>query len=619
MKLLILFLFSSLTYAQTFKVHELKSLKEIPVPGPSEEVLAKFIKNKKAAIQLGKALFWDMRVGSDNKTACASCHFHAGADNRIKNQINPGLLAKDIAFQFGRTNHTLKKEDFPLALDSNEVISSQGVFHAEFKSVDSRRFGPDECKVEVDGVFHGLAYGRYPVNTRKVEPRHTPSVINAVFYFRQFWDGRANNIFNGIDPFGMRNSSGYVWQIVNGKPEKVVINLPSSSMASQASGPPLSEFEMSCVNRTFYHVGKKMVYAPILMQQYISRHDSVLGKFSRGRRPSYQKLIRKAFHKEFWDAQYKVYGGGVAASMDLVTTDPLKLQNEEMLPLIEANFAFFFGLSLQLYQSTLVSDQTRFDRFLEGDTTALNEQEQRGLNVFRRQGGCVRCHGGAEMSSASFSNVNEQRLTRIPFGGGITSDTGFFNIGVRPATEDPGVGNTDPFGHPMSETLMVKNNLYHLLGNDFDPERNPKPEEITNVGVDGAFKTPTLRNIALTGPYFHNGGKATLRQVVEFYNRGGDFPNGAIRPLNLTEEQKQDLVAFMLALTDDRVKLKKAPFDHPSLCFPHGHVGNSYVLKPDGRSKNARDVIECLPAVGKYGVHPKYALKPFLNLDPFTE
>ena len=99
------------------------SLKTVPVPGPSDALLLQFVKNKKAAIELGKAFFWDSRVGSDNKTACASCHFNAGTDNRTKNQIDPGLLRlfptlvggnPGHTFQLGgNPNYTLKPGDFP--------------------------------------------------------------------------------------------------------------------------------------------------------------------------------------------------------------------------------------------------------------------------------------------------------------------------------------------------------------------------------------------------------------------------------------------------------------------------------------------------------------------------
>ncbi len=113
---------------------------------------------------------------------------------------------------------------------------------------------------------------------------------------------------------------------------------------------------------------------------------------------------------------------------------------------------------------------------------------------------------------------------------------------------------------------------------------------------DGEFKTSGLRNIALTGPYFHNGGYLTLRQVVDFYDRGGDFPNdetdSQVRDLDLSDSEKDDLVQFMLELTDDRVRCKSAPFDHPSLNPPDG---------------------DALDAVGAGGVDESNCIVPVLS------
>ena len=114
------------------------------------------------------------------------------------------------------------------------------------------------------------------------------------------------------------------------------------------------------------------------------------------------------------------------------------------------------------------------------------------------------------------------------------------------------------------------------------------------VAVDGAFKTPSLRNVELTAPYFHNGGQATLEQVVAFYNRGGDFPrenrenlDADIVPLGLTEPERATLVAFMRALTDERVRRDQAPFDHPELSLSNG------------RDRDGARLL--LPAVGRGG------------------
>src|SRR2546427_5021521 len=129
--------------AQTPPPNQLASLKTVPVPEPPN--LAEFVTDKAAAIRLGKALFWDMQVGSDGVQACASCHFHAGADSRSKNQISPGLNAGDRTFQVGGSpNYQLTEADFPfhkvdpttgaVLRDSNDVTSSQGVFRRDFVS-----------------------------------------------------------------------------------------------------------------------------------------------------------------------------------------------------------------------------------------------------------------------------------------------------------------------------------------------------------------------------------------------------------------------------------------------------------------------------------------------------
>ena len=124
--------------------------------------------------------------------------------------------------------------------------------------------------------------------------------------------------------------------------------------------------------------------------------------------------------------------------------------------------------------------------------------------------------------------------------------------------------------------------------------------------VDGTFKVPQLRNVEFNGPYFHNGGKATLAQVIDFYDGAGDFPNPkppAIVPLKLSADQSNGLVAFLLSLTDDRVRLEQAPFDHPQLFVPNGD------------SVPGTDNTIEIPATGASGAPAP--LQRFLNLNPF--
>jgi hypothetical protein len=181
--------------------------------------------------------------------------------------------------------------------------------------------------------------------------------------------------------------------------------------------------------------------------------------------------------------------------------------------------------------------------------------------------------------------------------GQATYDTGFYNTGVRPTQEDIGVGGTNPFGKPMSFS---------------------RGSSYGRVAVDGAFKTSQLRNVELTAPYFHDGGKLTLEQVVQFYNRGGDFHDQNIQNLDpdienlgLSQAEQDALVSFLKALTDERVRYHAAPFDHPEVIVPNGHPGNTSYVNGDGNGQ-ALDSFITIPAVGKKGTG-------YPTLQTFTE
>jgi hypothetical protein len=219
--------------------------------------------------------------------------------------------------------------------------------------------------------------------------------------------------------------------------------------------------------------------------------------------------------------------------------------------------------------------------------------------------------------------VQIERLERMDTGaGGCTLyDTGFYNIGVRPTADDLGVAGTDPWGNSLSESKMVLQGKLPNVAAAITPALGSVPNCDGSANVDGSFKAPGLRNVELTGPYFHNGGKATLRQVVDFYSRGGDFAaqnavnlDGEIKPLGLSDGEKSDLVAFLVSLTDERVRWQRAPFDHPSLCVANGALGDGSVVQatPDGVGA---DAMICIPQTGVGGATVPF--QPFLGLDPF--
>ncbi len=617
----------------------LKAVAVPPIPG-----LGNFIRDRGAAILLGKALYWDIQAGSDGN-ACASCHFHAGADNRLKNQINPGLAGGDASFQptakgAGGPNYSLTPGDFPfhqlmdpsdrnsaIVFDSNDVVGSQGSIGGVLQKIQPN--GTELCGARSSADSFNVK----GTLTRRVTGRNAPTTINAAFNYRNFWDGRANNSFNGVNPFGPRDANARVLErLDDGSTQWTAVSLPNASLASQATGPALSEFEMSCANRTFKDLGRKLLALRPLGQQDIDKQDSVLGSHlypsGHGLKESYADLIRAAIDPRWWSAVGQVDG----------------------YTQMENNFSLYWGLAIMMYEQTLISDETPFDKFVgspgsPADPNALTAEELRGLAVFRGKGMCVSCHKGAEFTVAATSlqrDGNEGVLIEsliLKTGALGVYDNGFYNIGVRPTAEDRGVGGHDPFGYPLSfsrnwfeqlrarsvaDPVWIDSCLFSVF---FDASAcwiGPNPDS-TRIVVEGAFKTPTLRNIALTQPYFHNGSRFTLEQVVDFYDRGGDrrgpdandttglvasdAPNGgttnvhpAINRLGFSDAEQADLVAFLRnALTDLRVACERAPFDHPSLPLHDGHVGDQTLAVDRNHDGLADDVITLLPAVGAPG------------------
>jgi cytochrome c peroxidase len=182
------------------------------------------------------------------------------------------------------------------------------------------------------------------------------------------------------------------------------------------------------------------------------------------------------------------------------------------------------SLALAAYLTSLVSFNSPMDRYLRGESVTISASERRGFHLFMGKAVCATCHFPPTYAGyvpPAFLE-SESEVIGVP----LRADT-------ANAIADPDVGRS---GGIMRENSPI---------------------------YRGSFKTPTLRNVALTSPYFHNGSYTTLSQVVDFYHRGGGAGIGIDLPhqtlpfdrLDLTQQDAQDLVAFMEALTDTSLKI----------------------------------------------------------------
>jgi cytochrome c peroxidase len=193
--------------------------------------------------------------------------------------------------------------------------------------------------------------------------------------------------------------------------------------------------------------------------------------------------------------------------------------------------------AIAAFERTQVSGNSAFDRyFYGGDEKALSEAQKRGFDLFVNKGRCVSCHL-IEQTQATFT------------------DTRFHNIGV-------GINGIQADVPQLADAFLRT----RLTNEEVDKKvlADKRTSELGRFAIAkefeglGAFKTPTLRNVAVTPPYMHDGSLVTLKDVVDHYNNGGvtkkedpvnDFLSSGIRPLDLTEQEVDDLVSFMEALT----------------------------------------------------------------------
>lgn len=163
--------------------------------------------------------------------------------------------------------------------------------------------------------------------------------------------------------------------------------------------------------------------------------------------------------------------------------------------------------AIAAFERTIIAGNSPFDRyFFKGNKDAMSQAAIRGMEVFKGKGECTLCHLFTPDKA-------------------LFTDNGFHNIGVGMDRPNPDLGR------------------YSVA-----------PEVAKTEGLKGAFKTPTLRNATLTAPYMHDGSQKTLEEVVDFYDKGGHpnpYLDPQIKPLNLTAQEKADLVEFLKSLTSD--------------------------------------------------------------------
>jgi cytochrome c peroxidase len=223
-------------------------------------------------------------------------------------------------------------------------------------------------------------------------------------------------------------------------------------------------------------------------------------------------IVNTAYNTQFmWDGRKKSLEdqalGPMKAADEMNTDFPAVIERLRTLPGYRAMFAKAYpgepigeetlAKALAAFERSVISRDSAFDRWLAGDVRALTPEQYRGFRVFTdpQKGNCAACHSGPNFT-----------------------DNGFHNIGLASK------GSPDLGRYNVRKVAAMR----------------------------GAFKTPTLRDIELTAPYFRDGSATTLRQVVDHYARGGDDRSnisGDVKVLQLSEQEKDDLVAFMRALT----------------------------------------------------------------------
>jgi len=194
------------------------------------------------------------------------------------------------------------------------------------------------------------------------------------------------------------------------------------------------------------------------------------------------------------------------------------------------------GQAISTYERTLIAGDSPFDRFIAGETSAISDAAKRGFALFRGKGRCSRCH--------TFSDA-------MP----LFTDFNYHNTGV--AANHPNFDKLARQAFAAAETGQAKSVIDQLAQQEGGQELGRILISYHELDI-GSFRTPSLRNIALTAPYFHDGSARTLAEVVRFYNEGGKANLNRewdLAPVALTADEQRDLVVFLESLTGQLPKM----------------------------------------------------------------
>lgn len=264
-----------------------------------------------------------------------------------------------------------------------------------------------------------------------------------------------------------------------------------------------------------------------------------------------QTVVNSAYYPRlFWaasvsslEAQAKSAAGGAVAGNAEFDIVEARLA---LMPEYRKRFKDVFGDEFPLYRNAfraiaaferaeLVQRDAPIDNYFNGDKSALSEEQLRGKEIFEGKAGCIQCHNGPMATDFGFHNIGVPTLERWKTDG-LAQITYRYELYAKGSTEE------------MYRTYKDDPGFYFRDKNAWNK---------------GKFRTPSLRYTAYSAPYMHNGTLYTLEEVIDFYNDGGghnafsETKSKLIKPLGLTDEEKEDLLAFLEAFSGDEIAIDR--------------------------------------------------------------